>query len=148
MEANLNTRFLIIVANLYVSGSHHSHQRPRSPDLNHQITNHSHLLQLIKLPFICSHSTLLPRPVYRPHLNKARLSALILTVLAYLRHSCHSMVAFLISLLSGKALLRARAIRNAQSTIINSYKAFSNHFKEVFGSSRWGMDGLSIELPL
>ncbi len=43
-----------------------------------------------------------------------------------------SKVAFLISL-SGKALLWARAIWNAQSVIINSYEAFSNHFKEVFG---------------
>lgn len=35
-----------------------------------------------------------------------------------------SKVAFLISLLCGKALLWARAIWNAQSTIINSYEAF------------------------
>lgn len=46
-----------------------------------------------------------------------------------------SKVAFIISLLSGKALLWAQATWNAQSTIINSFKAFSNHFKEVFGSA-------------
>ncbi len=44
-----------------------------------------------------------------------------------------SKVAFLNSLLSGKALLWAKAIWNAQSIILNSYEAFSNHFKEVFG---------------
>ncbi len=44
-----------------------------------------------------------------------------------------SKVAFLISLLSGKALFWARAMWDAQSVIINSYEAVSNHFKEVFG---------------
>ncbi len=44
-------------------------------------------------------------------------------------------VAFLISLLTGKALLWARAIWNANSVIINSYDAFTNHFKEVFSSA-------------
>ncbi len=44
-----------------------------------------------------------------------------------------SKVAFLISLLSGKALFWARAMWDAQSVIINSNEAFSNHFKEVFG---------------
>uniref|UniRef100_A0A673KVX5 DUF4939 domain-containing protein n=1 Tax=Sinocyclocheilus rhinocerous TaxID=307959 RepID=A0A673KVX5_9TELE len=43
--------------------------------------------------------------------------------------------AFLISLLNGKALEWARAIWNANSAIINSYDAFKNHFKEVFGST-------------
>uniref|UniRef100_A0A671P6C7 DUF4939 domain-containing protein n=1 Tax=Sinocyclocheilus anshuiensis TaxID=1608454 RepID=A0A671P6C7_9TELE len=42
-------------------------------------------------------------------------------------------VAFLISLLTGRALLWAKAIWNAISAIINSYDAFTNHFKEVFG---------------
>ncbi len=46
-----------------------------------------------------------------------------------------SKVAFLISLLSGRALLWAKAIWNAYSVIINSYEAFTNHFKEVFGSA-------------
>ncbi len=46
-----------------------------------------------------------------------------------------SKVAFLISLLSGRALLWVKAIWNANTAIINSYKAFSNHFKEVFGSA-------------
>lgn len=45
-----------------------------------------------------------------------------------------SKVAFLISLLMGQALLWVRAIWNSQS-IINSFDAFSNHFKEVFGKS-------------
>ncbi len=44
-----------------------------------------------------------------------------------------SKVAFLISLLSGRALLWAKALWNMNSVIINSYKAFTNHFKEVFG---------------
>ncbi len=46
-----------------------------------------------------------------------------------------SKVAFLISLLSGRALSWARAIWNANSPIINSYEAFTNHFKEVFCSA-------------
>ncbi len=40
-----------------------------------------------------------------------------------------SKVAFLISLLSGRALLWARAIWNANSVIINGYEDFTNHFK-------------------
>ncbi len=43
-----------------------------------------------------------------------------------------SKVAFLISLLSGRALLWARAIWNSQSGIINSFDAFTTHFREVF----------------
>ncbi|XP_058604706.1 uncharacterized protein LOC131522871 isoform X2 [Onychostoma macrolepis] len=46
-----------------------------------------------------------------------------------------SKVAFLISLLSGRALIWARAIWDANTAIINSYEAFTHHFKEVFGSS-------------
>ncbi len=46
-----------------------------------------------------------------------------------------SKVAFLISLLTGRALLWARAIWNSQSSIINSFDAFSAHFREVFGLS-------------
>ncbi len=47
----------------------------------------------------------------------------------------NSKVAFLMSLLSGRAFLWAKAIWNANSVIINSYEAFTNHFKEVFGSA-------------
>ncbi len=43
-----------------------------------------------------------------------------------------SKVAFLISLLSGRALSWARAIWNANTSLINSYDAFTNNFKEVF----------------
>ncbi len=43
-----------------------------------------------------------------------------------------SKVAFLISLLSGRVLSWARAIWNANTSLINSYDAFTNHFKEVF----------------
>ncbi len=43
-----------------------------------------------------------------------------------------SKVAFLISLLSGRALSWARATWNANTSLINSYDAFTNHFKEVF----------------
>ncbi len=46
-----------------------------------------------------------------------------------------SEVAFLISLLTGKALLWDWAIWNANSLVINSYDAFINHFKEVFSSA-------------
>ncbi len=46
-----------------------------------------------------------------------------------------SKVGFLISLLSGRALTWARAIWNANTAIINSYEAFTNHFKEEFGSA-------------
>ncbi len=41
----------------------------------------------------------------------------------------------MISLLTRRVLLRARAIWNTQTTIINSFDAFSSHFKEVFGLS-------------
>ncbi len=46
-----------------------------------------------------------------------------------------SKVAFLISLLSGCALTWARAIWNAITAKINSYEAFTNHFKEVLVSA-------------
>ncbi len=46
-----------------------------------------------------------------------------------------SKVAFLISLLSGRALLWARAIWNSQSSLINSFNVFSAHFREVFDLS-------------
>uniref|UniRef100_A0A672RJ64 DUF4939 domain-containing protein n=1 Tax=Sinocyclocheilus grahami TaxID=75366 RepID=A0A672RJ64_SINGR len=42
-----------------------------------------------------------------------------------------SKVAFLISILTGKALLWVHAIWNANSIIIDSYDAFTNHFKDV-----------------
>uniref|UniRef100_A0A671RHV1 Retrotransposon gag domain-containing protein n=1 Tax=Sinocyclocheilus anshuiensis TaxID=1608454 RepID=A0A671RHV1_9TELE len=42
---------------------------------------------------------------------------------------------FLISLLSSRALMWVKAIWNANSLIINSYEVFTNHFKEVFGST-------------
>ncbi len=45
----------------------------------------------------------------------------------------HTKVAFLNTLLSGRALTWARAIWNANTAIINSYEAFTNHFSEVFG---------------
>ncbi len=51
-----------------------------------------------------------------------------------------SKVAFVISLLSGQALLKAHTIWNPQSSI-NSFDAFSAHFREVFGLST---DSLSI----
>ncbi len=44
-------------------------------------------------------------------------------------------VAFLIFLLTGWALLFARAIWNSQTTIMNSFDAFFTCFKEVFGLS-------------
>ncbi len=50
-------------------------------------------------------------------------------------HTERSKVAFLISLLSGRALSWARAIWNTNTAIIDSYEAFINHFKEVFGSA-------------
>ncbi|KAI2661113.1 Transposon Tf2-8 polyprotein [Labeo rohita] len=44
-------------------------------------------------------------------------------------------VAFLISLLTGKALLWARAIWNAENPIVHSYKQFTNHFTKVFSTA-------------
>ncbi|KAL0200273.1 hypothetical protein M9458_003460, partial [Cirrhinus mrigala] len=44
-------------------------------------------------------------------------------------------VAFLISLLTGKALLWAKAIWNADNLIIHSYEQFTNHFTEVFSTT-------------
>ncbi|KAL0164216.1 hypothetical protein M9458_039969, partial [Cirrhinus mrigala] len=44
-------------------------------------------------------------------------------------------VAFLISLLTGKALLWAKAIWNADNPIIHSYEQFTNHFTEVFSTT-------------
>ncbi len=44
----------------------------------------------------------------------------------------HAKVALLISLLSVRAVLWAKAIWNASSTLINSYEAFSNNFKVCF----------------
>ncbi|KAL0172892.1 hypothetical protein M9458_033203, partial [Cirrhinus mrigala] len=44
-------------------------------------------------------------------------------------------VAFLISLLTGKALLCAKAIWNADNPIIHSYEQFTNHFTEVFSTT-------------
>uniref|UniRef100_A0A673JLA2 DUF4939 domain-containing protein n=1 Tax=Sinocyclocheilus rhinocerous TaxID=307959 RepID=A0A673JLA2_9TELE len=46
-----------------------------------------------------------------------------------------SKVAFLISLLTGQALLWAQAIWESQSGLINSFYAFSSHFKDVFSQS-------------
>ncbi len=56
-----------------------------------------------------------------------------------------SKVAFLISLLSGRALLWARAIWNSQSILFNSFDVFSAHFREVFGLST---GSLSIAVQL
>ncbi|KAL0155123.1 hypothetical protein M9458_049386, partial [Cirrhinus mrigala] len=44
-------------------------------------------------------------------------------------------VAFLTSLLTGKALQWAKAIWNANNPIINSYELFTNHFSEVFSTA-------------
>ncbi|KAL0151794.1 hypothetical protein M9458_052945 [Cirrhinus mrigala] len=46
-----------------------------------------------------------------------------------------SKVAFLTSLLTGKALQWAKAIWNANNPIINSYDLFTNHFSEVFSTA-------------
>uniref|UniRef100_A0A8C2I2C8 DUF4939 domain-containing protein n=1 Tax=Cyprinus carpio TaxID=7962 RepID=A0A8C2I2C8_CYPCA len=48
-----------------------------------------------------------------------------------------SKVAFLIFLLSGRALQWAKAIWDANSAINNSYGAFPAHFKEVFVVRTW-----------
>ncbi|KAI2645968.1 Transposon Tf2-8 polyprotein [Labeo rohita] len=44
-------------------------------------------------------------------------------------------VAFLTSLLTGKALQWAKAIWNSNNPIINSYEPFTNHFSEVFSTA-------------
>ncbi|KAL0177369.1 hypothetical protein M9458_026263, partial [Cirrhinus mrigala] len=46
-----------------------------------------------------------------------------------------SKLAFLTSLLTGKALQWAKAIWNANNPIINSYDLFTNHFSEVFSTA-------------
>ncbi len=46
-----------------------------------------------------------------------------------------SKIAFIISLLSGRALQWARSIWDSQSQITHSPDAFVNHFKEVFGTT-------------
>ncbi len=73
-----------------MSGSHchNSHLHPRSPDLNHLLINNPHLLQLIRIPFICTLSTLPPRPVYRSHPELNQALYLHLPVFTYLRCSC------------------------------------------------------------
>ncbi len=81
--------------------SHHSHQHQRSPDPNPQITNHPHLLQLIKPPFISSLSTLPPRPVYRSHpwtltrLSTCTYLCLLTLDVPVLHRSCCSPIPFL-----------------------------------------------------
>ncbi len=66
--------------------SHHSHQHPRSPDPNHLIIDSLHLLQLIKLPFINTHSTHAPHPVYRS-LPRTVPDSLMLLTCVYLPFS-------------------------------------------------------------
>ncbi|KAI2654628.1 Retrotransposon-like protein 1 [Labeo rohita] len=44
-------------------------------------------------------------------------------------------VAFLISLLTGKALQWAKAIWNSNNNIINSFEQFTSHFSEVFSTA-------------
>ncbi|KAL0146621.1 hypothetical protein M9458_057961 [Cirrhinus mrigala] len=48
--------------------------------------------------------------------------------------SGNAKVAFLISLLTGRALQWAKAIWNANNPIINSYEQFTTHFSEVFST--------------
>ncbi len=59
-----------------------------------------------------------------------------------------SKVAFLISLLSGRALSWAKAIWNANTSLINSYIAFTNHFKEVFELATGALSVSDQLLPL
>ncbi len=66
--------------------SHHSHQHPCSPDPNHLIIDSLHLLQLIKLPFINTHSTHAPHPVYRS-LPRTVPDSLMLLTCVYLPFS-------------------------------------------------------------
>ncbi|KAL0151194.1 hypothetical protein M9458_053385, partial [Cirrhinus mrigala] len=44
-------------------------------------------------------------------------------------------VAFLLSLLTSKALQWAKAIWNSENPIIHSYEQFTNHFSEVFSTT-------------
>uniref|UniRef100_A0A8C1GQE7 DUF4939 domain-containing protein n=1 Tax=Cyprinus carpio TaxID=7962 RepID=A0A8C1GQE7_CYPCA len=80
-------------------------------------------------------ATLMPAPALAPasHGHSCFLLSLFFEMQQQRFTTTQTKVAFFISLLSGKVLLWAKAIWNAQSVIINSYKAFSNHFKEVFG---------------
>ncbi|KAL0177012.1 hypothetical protein M9458_025906, partial [Cirrhinus mrigala] len=49
--------------------------------------------------------------------------------------SKNAKVAFLISLLTGKALQWAKAIWNSNNPIINSYEQFTSHFSKVFSTT-------------
>ncbi|ROL55321.1 Retrotransposon Gag-like protein 8A [Anabarilius grahami] len=68
-------------------------------------------------------------------------SGFILQVSLYIEMHSHkfnkerSKVAFLISLLTGRALLWAQASWDSHSDLINSFDDFSSHFQEVFGLS-------------
>ncbi len=88
----------------------------------------------------------LPQPVPWPFLLRFRVKQLnvaffLLQLSLFIEMqprqfvSERSKVAFLIALLSGRALFWARAIWNSQSSIINAFDAFSAHFREVFGLS-------------
>ncbi len=92
------------------------------------------------------HTLSLPRPVPWPSLQTIRVSRLNVAFFYSRFHStlkCNpksfsserAKVAFLISLLNRTGIALARAIWNSQTTIINSFDAFSAHFKEVFGLS-------------
>uniref|UniRef100_A0A8C1ITY2 DUF4939 domain-containing protein n=1 Tax=Cyprinus carpio TaxID=7962 RepID=A0A8C1ITY2_CYPCA len=88
---------------------------------------------------------ILPSAIYLPmampasYTGDTACGGFLLQVVLYIEmqsqkfSSKRAKVAFLISLLKGKALLWEKAIWNADSAIINSYDAFMNHSKEVFG---------------
>uniref|UniRef100_A0A8C1LU19 DUF4939 domain-containing protein n=1 Tax=Cyprinus carpio TaxID=7962 RepID=A0A8C1LU19_CYPCA len=44
-------------------------------------------------------------------------------------------IAFIMSLLSGRALQWAKALWNSRSPLVRSYEAFVDHFREVFGKT-------------
>ncbi|KAL0162264.1 hypothetical protein M9458_041660 [Cirrhinus mrigala] len=71
----------------------------------------------------------------------AKCSGFLLQVNLYIQMqsqqflSENAKVAFLISLLTGKALQWAKAIRNSDNPNINSYEQFTSHFSEFFSTA-------------
>uniref|UniRef100_A0A671QRW6 DUF4939 domain-containing protein n=1 Tax=Sinocyclocheilus anshuiensis TaxID=1608454 RepID=A0A671QRW6_9TELE len=127
----------------------HSHLLRHTPDPNHPNSDHLHLHHQLSalrtsLTPVTTPSSASVSPMALPASyagDAAVCGGFLLQVDLFLEMQPQkftterSKVALLISLLNGNALEWARAIWNAGSAIINSYDAFKNHFKEVFGST-------------
>ncbi len=116
--------------------------RPSSPsEILDELVN-THWALLLPAPPLKSASA---SPMALPAADSAESGGFLLQLALYTemqpqRFSTEcSKVAFLISLLSGRALTWARVILNANNAIINSYEGFTNHFKVVFESATWAL---------